>query len=283
MKKEDAVLIDLDQWIKSGEGNQGESFVSKDDDMVILKLYSERINPDLVVDEIAMAKSVQDAGIVCPDAGSLVRCGNRYGIIFARIVGKKSFCRAVADDPECIPDMARRMAVMAKDMHSRSSVGTPFKSVVDEYVRLMGCISMEPEVKAVGEKYLKQIMMEDRKTIVHGDFHFGNLITDGKKDYFIDLGMVGYGHPDNDNSMFFIIATGMPEEVEMRDYHITLKQSVEFWNEYKYAYYGPDAPSNEVFFERFKPYLFMRSLLVERDCGKNPLNDFLRRKFAGFE
>ena len=75
MKKEDAVLIDLDQWIKSGEGNQGESFVSKDDDMVILKLYSERINPDLVVDEIAMAKSVQDAGILCPDAGSLVRCG----------------------------------------------------------------------------------------------------------------------------------------------------------------------------------------------------------------
>jgi len=175
------------------------------------------------------------------------------------------------------------MAVMAKDMHSRSSVGTPFESVVDVYSGLMQRIPMDADIKAVGEKYLEKIKNEDQKTIVHGDFHFGNLITDGTKDYFIDLGMIGSGHPDNDNSMFFIIATGMPDEVEMRDYHITSKQSTEFWNEYKYAYYGPDAPSNEEFFERFRPYLFMRSLLVERDCGKNPLNDGLRRKFAGLK
>lgn len=281
IRKEDAKVIDLDQWVQTGGGNQGDSFVRKDDDMTILKLYSKYINPDMIIKEIEIADLVQKVGIVSPGAGDLVRYEDRYGIIFKRILNKKSFCRVVADEPERVKEMAQRMATMAKDLHSRSAEGLTFESVVTVYSKLMERIPMEPEVKAVGYKFLEQIREEDQKTIVHGDFHFGNLITDGKTDYFIDLGQIGYGNPDVDNSMFFIISTGMPEEVEMRDYHITTKQSAEFWKEYKYAYYGPSAPSDEAFFERFRPYLFMRSLLVERDCGKNPLNDGFRRKFAG--
>ena len=34
------------------------------------------------------------------------------------------------------------------------------------------------------------------KTCLHGDFHIGNIITNGEKDYWIDLGDFAYGAPD---------------------------------------------------------------------------------------
>ncbi|MDO4950331.1 MAG: hypothetical protein Q4E55_09290, partial [Bacteroidales bacterium] len=105
VRKEDAQVINPNEWVLVGAGSQGESYNHTTDNRKMLKLFNENIDPDAIIEEINLSRAIREVGVVCPAPGQLVKYGNRYGIIFERILNKKSFCRAIGDDSSCVDDM----------------------------------------------------------------------------------------------------------------------------------------------------------------------------------
>ena len=78
------------------------------------------------------------------------------------------------------------------------------------------------------------------KTCLHGDFHIGNIITNGEKDYWIDLGDFAYGAPEWDLSMNFYLAYYMSPEYMDSLFHLDNDTFRKHWSMLVRAYYGID-------------------------------------------
>jgi len=280
----EAKEIVFSDWILSGGGSQGESYFNKSDKDVVLKLYHKGFPIQDIENEINLSEAVIACGVSCPGSGTLVRCGERYGIIFRRIRNKKSFCRAMADDPLCIEDMAGRLALMGRELHSKSSIGTPFVKSVDFYNDLMPYAKhLSEDEQRIMNKCLSLAREQDCDTLLHGDFHYGNVITDGEHDYFIDLGAFSCGNPLFDISMLYFVTHCSPEEVEMDLFHITVATAAKFWDAFKPIYFAPDCPSEEDIYIRLIPYLLLRCLFMIRDVGTEHIRPFVRQFSEDFK
>lgn len=92
----EARKIDLNDFVHSGEGANGESLNHRTDSSVMVKLYNAGTPVGKIEAELDFTRKVYSLGIPCPKPGEFVTDGEgRYGIQFQRIVGKKSFSRAV--------------------------------------------------------------------------------------------------------------------------------------------------------------------------------------------
>lgn len=266
-------MNNFDEWILSGGGMQGESYFHKSNPDIFLKLFEKNIDRSVVEREFHRNEELWKYGIRCPKAFRMVTIDNRYGIIFQRINDKKSFSRASGDNPEMIPVLAKKLAEMGKSLHCRSAVGSPFPSALTTYRKLLD----EDIVIDTIDKNLRQQMedawefaaREDQCTFIHGDFHFGNAITDGKDYYFIDLGSCSYGNPKFDLAMFYFITHYGSEAVVQENYHMNVAGVMQFWNEFKKNYYAKEIPDRDLMRE-FKPYLLLKTLWILKEVGDFP-------------
>lgn len=273
-----ATIVDrFDEWILSGGGMQGESYIHRSDDSIYLKLFTETIDRRFIEGEFEKNGNLEKYGIPCPKALSIVTLGNRTGIVFQRINGKKSFSRATGDNPELIPSLARRFARMGKELHESSAEGSPFPSAFQTYRTLLDTNRTIDEIdvnlRAKMNDALEQIAPEDCCTFLHGDFHFGNAITDGSNDYFIDLGSCSWGNPKFDLAMFYFVSHYGCEEVFAENYHLSIAQAMRFWEEFKINYFGRNVTDADLMKE-LRPYLLLRSLWIMKEVGDFP---FVRR------
>jgi len=263
-------VITLDDWYKFGGGFQGDSFFHNTNPNVVLKLFSENVDKDYVEQEFNTGVAIKNAGIKCPEAIEMVQVGNRYGIIFQRILNKKSFCRIAGENPEMTENLAERLSGMILELQSKPSEGLPFPSAVDIYRKtLEENTTLDDKQRAVCQKALDEVAAEDIPFLIHGDFHFGNVITDGKEDYFIDLGNLSYGNPKFDIAMFYLVTHFSLIPLLEREFHVNVEQAMEFWNVFKKNYYGRDISDEEIF-ASIKNYIILRSLWVQKDTGNAP-------------
>ena len=183
----DAIKISLDDYVLSGGGANGESFDHRSDPSVMLKLYFPgKIQQPL--DEMLLARKVYELGIPTPEPGEYVVTGDgRYGIRFKRIVGKKSYSRATADEPEKVGRFAAEFAQMCLQLHSTKVDTGSFENVKDRYYRLL---AENPFFTTAEKDRLGRFIADtpDEPTAIHGDLQYSNAIFVGDKRYFIDLG-----------------------------------------------------------------------------------------------
>jgi len=270
----------MEDWVQFGGGIQGDSYYSKSDPDVIMKLYSEHITEEYVQTEFNFNRTVSECGIKCPDAIRMVQFGNRYGIIFKKVPNKRSFCRAAGQNPELIPVLAVRLSDMAKELHSKPSAGTPFKSAAQMYRTFLDENTLiDDEMRVKMERAMRRIEAEDMPTLIHGDFHFGNAITDGSQDYFIDLGNLSYGNPKFDIAMFYMVAHYGANEIIEHNFHLSASLAMEFWHAFKKEYYGRDIPDEDILAD-LKDYLLVRTLWMQKDTGNAPYVMIFMNHFA---
>jgi len=279
--KTEATIITLDEWTLAGGGWQGESYFHKTNPQLLLKLFAPDSENSARL-EYNATKAIQNTGVPCTKIYDLVKVGDRYGIIYQRVQNKKSFCRAIADDPSCLEEMAERFAKMAKELHATRNDGVSFTNSLDFYADVLSKTpKIEPSLRKEFEQLIAQMRENNPGTLVHGDFHFGNVITDGKKDYFIDLGSFAYGHPDIDHSMLYFVCMMLPEEDLLREYHIHKPEAQRFWKQYKRFYFGDNAPSDSDLLKEYKPYLMLRTIFFDfadsPEDAVNGVREFLRK------
>ena len=267
----EAVKISLSDYVLAGGGANGESYDHKTDPSVMLKLYHPgKIQQPL--SEMLLARKVFDAGIPSPEPGEyVVTEDGRYGIRFRRIVGKKSYARAIGDEPERVQEYAEEFAQMCVKLHQVHVDTTQFENVKDHYYKLL---EQNPFFTPTEKDKLGRFIadMPDTDTAHHGDLQFGNAIFVGNQRYFIDLGDFCYGSPTLDVSMVYLCSCLSQEEFILEAFHMPRSLSEKFWSYFAPVYFGADRPLRDIN-EEIDPYAGLKTLMIERDT-KCPMPEF---------
>lgn len=261
----EARKIDLNDFVHSGEGANGESLNHRTDSSVMVKLYNAGTPVGKIEAELDFTRKVYSLGIPCPKPGEFVTDGEgRYGIQFQRIVGKKSFSRAVGENPDEVERYARKFASMCRELHSTKVPSEGFVSVKDQYRNILSKSTVyTPEER----RYLEKAIAEapDGDTAIHGDLQFSNAIIVGDEAYFIDLGDFSYGSPYFDLGM--VLFTCMYDNPDfIRDvFHMEPDTARRFWHYFVKGYFGEDFDPDEAE-HMLKPYAALKLLIIERDA-----------------
>lgn len=269
------VLIDMNDYVRTGEGANGASYDHKTDPSIMLKLYLR--NFEAAEKELELAKKVYAAGIPTPEPGDLVTDGKQTGIRFRRIKGKTSFSRACGDHPERTEEYAREFAKMCKQLHSIKVDTTQFENGKE---RMYHMLDANPDFTPEQKEKIRAFIAAapDTDTALHGDLQFSNGIfteQDGVRQlYFIDLGDFCYGYPMFDIGMVYLCCCLNDEAWTKEVYHMSNATARRFWDAFAEEYFfapdsqrnlvSPDADIHEV--ERIvRIYAGLKTLMVERD------------------
>ena len=267
----EAIKISLDDYVLSGGGANGESYDHKSDPSVMLKLYFPgKIQQPL--DEMNLARKVYAMGIPTPEPGDyVVTEDGRYGIRFHRILGKKSFARAIGDDPSRVAEYAEQFAELCLGLHATRVDTGAFENVKDRYYRLLeeNPFFTTPEKDKLG-KFISDVPDED--TAIHGDLQFGNVIFAGDKRYFIDLGDFCYGNHMFDVGMVYLTTYLSDEDFIREAFHMPKAVAMQFWQHFAPAYFGPGRSLEDIT-EEVSPFAGLKTLIVERDT-RRPMQEF---------
>lgn len=258
--------INLDDYVHSGEGANGESFFHRDDPSIMLKLYNPSTPAESAVKEFDTSLKAYEAGLPVPKPGDLVTDGQRMGIRFERIPGKISFSRAVGDNPEKVEEYARRFARLCLRLHSVHLDTTQFSNIKDIDRDLLS----ENPFFSEEEKIRISAFIDaapDADTPCHGDLQFSNAVlsSDGKE-YFIDLGDMAYGHPWFDLGMVLLTCIYDPEDFIMETFHMDKQTAGQFWIFFVKEYFGENADPAEIE-AQLRPYAGLKVLLIEHYAG----------------
>ena len=259
------IKINLNDYIRTGEGANGASFNHKTDPSIMMKLYFR--NYEAAALELELAKKVYALGIPTPEPGDLVTDGERVGIRFRRLIGKRSYSRACGDEPERAEEDGAEFARLSKKLHSVHVDITQFESCKQRYYKMLADNpDFTPEQKQKIHDYIAAV--PDTDTALHGDLQFGNGIfteKDGvRTPYFIDLGDFCYGNPMFDVGMVYLCACLNDESWTMEVNHMSNATAARFWDGFAKEYFGPDADMDEVM-KQVKIFAGLKTLMVERD------------------
>ena len=244
----------------------GESYNSKDNPEIMLKVYPLDWTR-LAQKEYDRSGKAYALGIPTPEPRDLVKLPDgRLGIVFQRIQGKKSFARAIGEDPSRTEELATRFAALCKSLHTTRVNWENLSSGKEFYAQLM---ENDPFLtSAQKDKVLRFIAdIPETDTALHGDLHFGNAIFRGDESWWIDIGEFGYGCPLLDIGVCMSALTYTPQATIRELYHMDLSTAVRFWQAFLRAYFG-EGPSLEELEEEIKPYAALRSLMVQQVTGR---------------
>ena len=265
------IKISLKDYKIFGGGANGESYDCISDPNLMLKLYFPgKIQQPL--DEMKLARKVYELGIPTPEPGEyVVTEDGRYGIRFRRIVGKKSYSRATADNPDKVGQYAAEFAEMCLQLHATHVDTSQFENVKDRYCRLL---EENPFFTPAEKDRIGRFIADtpDRDTAIHGDLQYSNAIFVYDKRYFIDLGDFSYGHPRFDVAMVYLCCCLSDEAFIQETFHMPKSLSTEFWRCFAPCYFGADRPLADIE-EEILPYAGLKTLIIERDT-KCPMPEF---------
>ncbi len=257
--------IDLNDYVRVGEGANGASYNHKTDANIMLKVYFR--NFDAAEKELELAQKVYAMGIPTPEPGDLITDGERMGIRFRRLTGKRSYSRACGDEPERVEEYAREFARLCKKLHATHVDTTQFESVKD---RLYAMLEANPDFTAEQKRKIHDFIAAapEADTAIHGDLQFSNgIFTEEngvRKSYFIDLGDFCYGYPMFDIGMVYLCCCLNDEAWTMEQYHMSNATAAKFWDFFADEYFGKDADMDEIMKE-VRIYAGLKTLIVERD------------------
>lgn len=274
---EKPVLIDLSKYRKSGEGANGSSYDSLEDPNVMVKIYNKEYPKDPIIEELTVARNVYSLGVKSPEPGILVTDGERIGIKFRRIVGKRSYSRMLADEPERYDEFAREFARECRQLHSIECPKGMFPDAKQQFRTFLEADTVldEQEWKNLSD-FLDSV--PECSTALHGDMHIGNLISTLPAGaplstphdvYFIDLGYFSYGYPLLDIGMMYNICLTADEGFRQHDYHVTGEMTAKVWESFADEYFkGTVRPSDQ----ELRKYAALKLMLVEFNIGHMPDN-----------
>lgn len=269
--------IDIDDYRQSGEGANGLSYYSLSDPLEMVKLYNTGYPSQTIYDEYDVALKAFRMGVPSPDPGEIVTDGERIGIRFRRIEGKKSFSRLLADHPERTEELARTFAREAKALHSTECPEGFFPDAKQQFLHLLDeDKAFTPEEKGRIADFIRNV--PDCSTALHGDLHMGNVVYSSEpRFYFIDMGYFSHGYPLFDLGMTMNICLDAGEDFRQHDFHVTGERTRAFWkyfsDEYFFSedrlaekYFGP-GQTPESIISNLRPFECCKLLLVEYNLG----------------
>ena len=237
---EEIQRINLDDYIQTGEGGTALTYTHKDG-LSLAKLYNPGFEADRAKAEFLTARAVFALGIPSPEPFRLITDGERSGAEYELIKNKRSYTRIISQEPERLEEISLKFARMAKELHAKQADTTRLQSYKQRIANFYHEKDMVPE------DYKQRVLqfldtVPDTPRCLHGDLHIGNIITDGQRDLWIDLGEFAYGVPEWDLALLWTMCHNMPGDRVEHIFHITHETMMAHWDIFFPAYLGTSDP-----------------------------------------
>ena len=240
LMNEEIQRINLDDYIQIGEGGTALTYTHKDG-LSLAKLYNPGFEADRAKAEFLTARAVFELGIPSPEPFRLITDGERSGAEYELIKNKRSYTRIISQKPERLEKISLKFARMAKELHAKQADTTRLHSYKQKMERFYHEKNMVPEdYKQRALQFLDTV--PDTPRCLHGDLHIGNIITDGQRDLWIDLGEFAYGVPEWDLALLWTMCHNMPGDRVEHIFHITHDTMMAHWDIFFPAYLGTSDP-----------------------------------------
>ena len=245
--------IDLNEYVQTGEGGTAVTYSHKTRN-VLAKLYNPGFEANVAKEEFLTARIVFELGVPTPEPYRLITDGERIGTEYELIKHKRSFTRIISEEPSRLEEISVEFAHMAKQLHAMKADTARMHSFAQILKRFYTEKNLVPDYfkqRALG--FLDKV--EDVPTCLHGDLHIGNIITDGKRTLWIDVGQFCYGVPEWDLGIMWSICNRMRAEMADNLFHLTPDTLKAHWKIFLAAYLGTDdSMAIAEFIKRIQPY-----------------------------
>jgi len=232
--------IHLDDYVQTGEGGTAQAYTHKDG-RTLAKLYNPGFEADRAREEFLTARTVFEMGLPTPEPLRLVTDGVRNGAEYELIKDKRSFTRIISQEPGRLEEMSLTFARLAKELHAKQADTARLGSMKERVRRFYMEKDMVPEAyKRKALQFIEQV--PEATTCLHGDLQIGNIITDGHRTLWIDVGEFGYGIPEWDLGMMWTITHRMDDRRSDFLFHVTHETLLAHWNIFFPAYLGTTDP-----------------------------------------
>ncbi len=236
--------VSVDGCEQIGRGAKGE--VYRYDDELIIKVFNENNTYRDVEREIALSRRAFILGIPTAISFGIVSVGDRYGAMY-ELVDSETISKHIARAPGKVDAYANIMADLAHSIHSTEvSENDGFPEVSDRLLDYInGGVASEDEVLADRCRKLIETLPPSN-TLVHGDFHTGNVFLQNGEPLLIDMDRISRGHPIAEISdlYYFYVALGEDDPSVVEDFMgFSYQTAKKFFRVFLERYLGSDDES----------------------------------------
>ena len=201
-----------------GKGAKGD--VYRYDDELIIKVYNQNNTYHDVEQEIALSRKAFILGIPTAISFGIVSVGKLYGAMY-ELVESDTVSKCLERNRGQVDYYAKIMAELALQIHSTSV--TEEDGFPDAADRLKGYIKrgVAYESEELAGKCLRLVdTLPESKTLVHGDFHTGNVFLQNGEALLIDMDRLSTGHSIVDISglYYFYVVLGEEDPSVVEDF-----------------------------------------------------------------
>lgn len=232
--------INLDEYVQTGEGGTAISYTHKTKN-TLAKLYKPGFEADRAKAEFLTARTVYEMGVPTPEPYRLVTDGERFGAEYELIPNKRSFTRIISEEPERLQEISLTFADWSRKLHATPADTRrlrSYKQVLSQFYKEKNLV---PDAyKQCALAFLEKV--PEPETLLHGDLQIGNIITDGNRTLWIDVGEFSYGCPEWDVAMVWIMCHRMSSERADVLFHVSPETMKAHWDIFFPAYMGTADP-----------------------------------------
>lgn len=235
--------IILDESKMIGCGATGAVYQYQDDSIV--KLYFSSSALEDIEREKKYAREAFILGIPTAISLGIVKVGEKYGLEY-EFIKSRSMSGEIMANPQETETLVNQLVDVAKTLHttshksgSRTSIFDSTKAFFLQHIAINPLLSLEEKELCV--QFIESI--PDRDTLIHGDFHPGNIMLSGGEAMLIDIADISYGHPIFDLAGLHFTLVEIPvfstyrnEKGETR-IGLTVEKSREVWSGFIEKYF----------------------------------------------
>ena len=219
-----------------GRGAKGD--VYRYDDELVIKVFNRSNTYRDVEREIAFSRKAFVLGIPTAISFGIVSVGKQYGAMY-ELVDSATVSKHIAANPGQVKSYAKMMAELAHTIHSVEVTESDGFPDAAEKLRSYVRTGLEYEDEALAAKCMKLIdTLPASHTLIHGDFHTGNVFLQRGEPLLIDMDRLSAGHPMAEISAlyYYYVVLGEDDPSVVEDFmgfsYETARQFFDFFLKY---------------------------------------------------
>lgn len=210
----------------------------------IVKVFNRTSDPEQIERELRLAKEAFVLGVPTAISFDVVKVGDKMGVCF-EMLDCMSLKTALLTEKSKYNEYLEKYAALLKKINTTECFNPMIPDIKEKSLKKVEAIKPYLEEKY----YLKaKALMEsipDRKTFVHGDCHFKNIMVQGDDLLLIDMDTLSVGHPIFELAAIYAPYCAFNEDDpgnSERFFGISDEEGRKLYNETLNLYFGKDDP-----------------------------------------
>ena len=221
------------------------STVYRLDKDTIVKVFNRTSDPNQIERELRLAKEAFVLGVPTAISFDVVKAGDKMGVIF-EMLDCMSLKTAVMTHKDRIQDYIKKYADLLKKINTTECLDPNIPDIKKHYFEKIEFIKpfLEEKYYLKAKKLIESV--EDRKTFVHGDCHFKNIMVQKDELLLIDMDTLSVGHPIFELAAIYAPYCAFNEDDpgnSEKFFGISDEDATKLYNALLNLYFGKDDPA----------------------------------------